>query len=40
VLHAASGGWSWPFAMLGVAVAILLVGGWLACKPRWLEDSW
>lgn len=40
VLHAASGGWVWPFGMLVVAVAVLLFGGWLACKPRWLEDSW
>jgi len=40
VLHAATGGWHWPFAMLLVAVAVLVVGGWLACKPRWLEDTW
>jgi len=40
VLHAATGGWLWPFAMLVVAVAVLVVGGWLACKPRWLEDTW
>lgn len=40
VLHAATGGWRWPFAMLVVAVAVLLVGGWLASKPRWLEDTW
>ena len=40
VLHAATGGWAWPFAMLVVAVSVLIVGGWLACKPRWLEDTW
>ncbi len=40
VLHAATGGWLWPFAMLAVAVGVLLIGGWLACKPRWLEDTW
>lgn len=40
VLHAATGGWHWPFAMLLVAVAVLVFGGWLACKPRWLEDTW
>lgn len=40
VLHAATGGWHWPFGMLLVAVAVLVFGGWLACKPRWLEDTW
>ncbi|WP_159679138.1 MFS transporter [Luteimonas sp. 9C] len=40
VLHAATGGWHWPFALLLLAVAVLVVGGWLACKPRWLEDTW
>jgi MFS transporter, CP family, cyanate transporter len=40
VLHGATGGWRWPFAMLYGFVAVLLVGGWLACKPRALEDSW
>ncbi|WP_101926589.1 MULTISPECIES: MFS transporter [Luteimonas] len=40
VLHDLSGGWDWPFAMLVVAVAVLLAGGWLACRPRWLEDTW
>ncbi len=40
VLHDSSGGWLWPFAMLVIAVGVLLVGGWLACQPRWLEDTW
>jgi len=40
VLHAATHGWEWPFAVLVVAVAVLIVGGWLACRPRMLEDSW
>ncbi|MDR6992391.1 MFS transporter [Luteimonas sp. 3794] len=40
VLHDATRGWHWPFAMLAVAVAVLVVGGWLACRPRWLEDTW
>ena len=40
VLHDLSGGWMVPFAMLGVSVAVLLYGGWLACRPRMLEDSW
>lgn len=40
VLREATGDWHWPFAMLGASVAVLLVGGWLACRPRMLEDSW
>lgn len=40
LLHEATGGWGWPFAMLATAVAVLLVGGRVACKPRMLEDSW
>jgi len=40
LLHEATGGWAWPFAMLSVAVGIGLIGGYVACKPRMLEDSW
>ena len=40
LLHQATGGWAWPFAMLSGAVVILLIGGYVACKPRMLEDSW
>ncbi|WP_280496091.1 MFS transporter [Nocardia asiatica] len=40
VLHTATGGWLVPFAMLGVAVLVLLTGAWQACKPRVLEDTW
>lgn len=40
VLHDLSGGWAMPFAMLGLSVAVLLFGGWLACRPRMLEDTW
>lgn len=40
VLHEITHGWRWPFAMLAVAVAVLLIGGWLACRPRMLEDTW
>ncbi|WP_431967891.1 CynX/NimT family MFS transporter [Nocardia sp. bgisy134] len=40
MLHTATGGWLAPFAMLSVAVLILLAGAWQACKPRMLEDSW
>jgi CP family cyanate transporter-like MFS transporter len=40
VLHDATGGWTWPFALLLVAVCVILVAGRVACKPRFLEDSW
>ncbi|WP_442941254.1 MFS transporter [Nocardia sp. NBC_00403] len=40
MLHTATGGWLAPFAMLSVAVLVLLIGAWQACKPRMLEDTW
>ncbi len=40
VLHSVTGGWGAPFALLCVAVLVLLVGAWQACKPRVLEDTW
>ncbi|MEV0297870.1 MFS transporter [Nocardia sp. NPDC050710] len=39
MLHTATGGWLAPFAMLSVAVLVLLAGAWQACKPRMLEDA-
>ncbi|MFI6218432.1 MFS transporter [Nocardia brasiliensis] len=40
VLHSATDGWLAPFALLTVAVLVLLAGAWQACKPRMLEDTW
>ena len=40
VLHAATDGWRWPFALLYAVVGVLLMGSWMACQPRALEDSW
>ncbi|KQU53584.1 MFS transporter [Rhodococcus sp. Leaf278] len=40
VLHTASGGWGLPLALLTGCVAVLLVGGFLCCRPRMLEDTW
>lgn len=40
VLHEATGGWAWPFAMLAASVVVMALGGWQACKPRTLEDAW
>jgi CP family cyanate transporter-like MFS transporter len=33
-------GWTLPFAFLGLCVVALLSGGYLASKPRMLEDTW
>lgn len=40
LLRQASGGWGLPFALLAVAATLILIAGWVACKPRQLEDSW
>lgn len=40
MLHTWTGGWLAPFAMLLVALGVLLAGAWQACKPRMLEDTW
>lgn len=40
VLHEYSHGWAMPFAFLAGCVVVLLFGGYLACRPRYLEDSW
>jgi CP family cyanate transporter-like MFS transporter len=40
VLHEVTQSWAWPFAMLSVAVLVMLTGGWLVSRPRMLEDTW
>lgn len=40
VLHDTSHGYTVPFGFLFIAVAIVLVASWHACKPRYLEDMW
>ena len=40
MLHTWTGGWPAPFALLLVALGVLLAGAWQACKPRMLEDTW
>ncbi len=39
-LHDGSGAWTLPFAFLGLCLGVLAAGGWMACRPRMLEDSW
>ena len=41
VLHEATQGWQLAVRVARpVRVVVLVVGGWLACKPRMLEDTW
>ena len=40
LLHTKSGGWGLPLVLLTGCVALLLVGGFLCCRPRMLEDTW
>lgn len=40
LLHEYTHGWALPMAFLAVCVGVLLVGGYLACRPRYLEDTW
>lgn len=40
MLHEYSQGWGWPFAFLSLCALVLLFGGYLASKPRILEDTW
>ncbi len=39
VLHDATGGWGWPFALLFGDVAAMAVAGWYAAQPRFVEDD-
>ncbi len=39
-LHELTHGWLWPFAMLVACLVVLVVGGRMACRPRYLEDTW
>ncbi len=40
VLHTLSGGWGVPMLLLTGCVAVLLVGGYVCCRPKMLEDTW
>lgn len=36
----ATGAWTAPFGMLGISLIVLLIGGYFACRPQYLEDTW
>ncbi len=40
LLYGATGGWTAPSAVLAVSSAVLLVAGFVACRPAMLEDTW
>lgn len=40
LLHTVSGGWGVPMLVLTGCVGVLLVAGYLCCRPRMLEDTW
>lgn len=39
VLHGRSGGWTGAFVLLYAALAVLVVAGWSAARPRYVEDE-
>lgn len=39
MLHSSSGGWGLPFGFLFVTLVLLLIGGALVCRPRYVEDT-
>ncbi len=40
LVHTLSDGWGLPILMLTGCVAVLLVAGYVCCRPRMLEDTW
>lgn len=39
LLYGATGGWGWPFALLFVVLAAMLVAGWVIGRERYVEDD-
>ena len=39
VLYGATGGWGWPFGLMWVALAAILVSGWVVGRERYVEDD-
>lgn len=40
LVHDATGSWTAPFGTLGLSLALLAIGGYFACRPHYLEDTW
>jgi CP family cyanate transporter-like MFS transporter len=39
ILHGRSGGWTGSFVLLFTALAVMVVAGWSAARPRYVEDE-
>ncbi len=39
VLHGATGGWGWPFALLFADLVLMAGAGWVAAQPALVEDD-
>ena len=40
MLHEATGGWTVPLSALIATMAVILIAGWLVCRPVAVEDEW
>ncbi|WGW10502.1 MFS transporter [Saxibacter everestensis] len=40
LFHDATGGWGLSFIFLVAMLILLLIGGWYACRPLFVEDTW
>jgi CP family cyanate transporter-like MFS transporter len=40
ILHESTSGWACPMALLSGCALVLLISGYVACRPRILEDTW
>lgn len=38
-LYAATGDWTWSFVVLFASLVVMLVAGWIACRPTTLEEQ-
>ena len=39
VLYGATNRWAWPMSLLFVALALALIAGWIAARPRYVDDE-
>ena len=39
MLHGRSGSWTGPFVLLFATLVVLVVAGWYAAQPRFVEDE-
>jgi CP family cyanate transporter-like MFS transporter len=39
VLYGVTNRWAWPLSLLFIALALAALSGWLACRPRYVDDE-